>query len=207
MLRRVVLCYGDSNTWGFDPATGGRFPPDVRWPGMLAAQLGDGWHVIEEGLPGRTTVFDDPFDPPRNGRPYLEPCLLSHEPIDVLVLFLGTNDLSPRFTRTAEEIARGLAVLVRIAGDVRYRAGSAPPVLVLGLPRLGRFEDADLYPGVTEKAERLPQALRLEPGLAGVELLELHEVAAYVDGDGFHLDADGHRAVGDAVARRIAGMF
>jgi len=205
--ERVALCYGDSNTYGWIPVTGGRFPRDVRWPGVLGAQLGDGWHVIEEGLPGRTTVFDDPFDPPRNGRPYLEPCLLSHDPVDVLVLYLGTNDLSPRFTRTAAEIARGLAVLVRIASETRYRAGGVPRVLVLGLPRLGRFEPSALYDGVAEKAERLPDALRAEPGLAGVELVELHDRVAYADGDGFHLDPDGHRGVGEAVAQRIAAMF
>jgi lysophospholipase L1-like esterase len=207
MSERVVLCYGDSNTWGSKPVVGGRFPRDVRWPTVLASELGDDWRILDEGLPGRTTVFDDPFDPPRNGRPYLEPCLLSHDPIDVLVLFLGTNDLSPRYTRTAAEIARGLATLVRIATDTPYRAGGVPRILVLGLPRLGRFEAGDAYDGVTEKADRLPDALRAEPGLAGVELLELHEIAAYADGDGFHLDEGGHLAVGRAVARRIAAMF
>jgi lysophospholipase L1-like esterase len=207
MSERVVLCYGDSNTWGSKPVVGGRFPRDVRWPGVLEAELGEGWRVVEEGLPGRTTVFDDPFDPPRNGRPYLEPCLLSHDPIDVLVLFLGTNDLSPRFTRAAAEIARGLATLVRIATETHYREGSVPRILVLGLPRLGRFEAGDGYDGVTEKAERLPDALRAEPGLAGVELLDLHELVTYADVDGFHLDPAGHRVIGEAVAQRIAAMF
>jgi lysophospholipase L1-like esterase len=200
MTERVLLCYGDSNTYGWIPVAGGRFPRDVRWPGVLAAALGDGWHVIEEGLPGRTTVFDDPFDPPRNGRAYLEPCLRSHDPVDLLVLYLGTNDLSPRFTRTAAEIAHGIATLVGIASGI-------PRILVLGLPRLGRFEALDVHEGVAEKAERLPAALRQEPGLAGVELLELNEIAAYADGDGFHLDADGHRAVGEAVAQRVSTMF
>ena len=69
MSERVVLCYGDSNTWGWIPAEGGRFPRDVRWPGVLAAELGAGWQVIEEGLGGRTTVFDDPLEPGRTASP------------------------------------------------------------------------------------------------------------------------------------------
>jgi lysophospholipase L1-like esterase len=208
MNERVVLCYGDSNTFGWIPGDLGRFPGDVRWPGVLAAELGDGWRVIEEGLPGRTTVFEDPFRPgSMNGRTYLGPCLLSHEPVDLLVLFLGTNDLDPRYTVTAGEIARGVAVLVHLAAVTRYRVGVPPRVLVLGLPRLGRLDPAADYQGVAEKAARLPEALRIETDAAGVDLLELHELVAYSDVDGFHLDEAGHRVVGEAVARRVTGMF
>jgi lysophospholipase L1-like esterase len=173
MSRRVVLCYGDSNTFGWIPGELGRFPSDVRWPGVLAAALGDGWHVIEEGLPGRTTVFEDPFRPgSMNGRTYLGPCLLTHEPVDLLVVFLGTNDLDPRYTVTAGEIARGVAVLVHVAAVTRCRVGGPPRVLVLGLPLLGRLDPPEDYPGVAEKAARLPAALRLEMEAAGADLLE-----------------------------------
>ena len=68
---RTILCYGDSNTWGYDPVTGERLGREERWPGVLARELGDGYAVIEEGLNGRTTVWDDPIDPYRNGREYL----------------------------------------------------------------------------------------------------------------------------------------
>jgi len=57
---KTVLCYGDSNTWGYDPATQSRYPREVRWPRVLRKELGDGYLVIEEGLNGRTTVWDDP---------------------------------------------------------------------------------------------------------------------------------------------------
>ncbi|MGO4839576.1 GDSL-type esterase/lipase family protein, partial [Rhizobiaceae sp. 2RAB30] len=93
---RSVLCFGDSNTHGQVPGMGplDRYGPHVRWPGVLRAELGAGWHVIEEGLSGRTTVRDDPIEGAhKNGRTYLRPCLQSHASLDLVILMLGTNDL------------------------------------------------------------------------------------------------------------------
>jgi lysophospholipase L1-like esterase len=198
--ERVVLCYGDSNTYGWFP--GGRFPRDVRWPGVLAAHLGVGWHVIEEGLGGRTTVFDDPMLPGRNGKTYFEPCLLSHDPLDAVVIALGTNDLKVRIGASAADIAYGLGVLAETALAV------TPKVLVLGLPTLGAIApDDDAMAGAREKAERVRPHLREIASQLGVELLELHEIVSFTDEDGFHLDADGHRTIGEAVAQQLAVMF
>jgi lysophospholipase L1-like esterase len=202
VTERVALCFGDSNTYGWVPVTGGRFPRDVRWPGVLAAELGDAWQVIEEGLGGRTTIFDDPILPGRNGKTYLEPCLLSHDPVDLVVIALGTNDLKVRFAASAADIARGVAVLAEAA------LATAPKVLVLGVPRLGPLEEhPDEMAGAHEKAERVRPYLRDWATQLGFELLELHELVSFTDDDGFHLDAAGHRAVGEAVARRVAAMF
>jgi len=101
-----VLCYGDSNTWGYDPATRRRFAPDFRWTGVLANRLGPDHLVIEEGLNGRTTRWDDPIEPGRNGLALLRPCLDTHEPLDLVIVMLGTNDLKRRFNVTASDIAR-----------------------------------------------------------------------------------------------------
>jgi lysophospholipase L1-like esterase len=107
---RTILRYGDSNTRGFDPEPGERFPEDVRWPGVLRTRLGDDYRVIEEGLSGRTTVWDDPIEGVhKNGRTYLRPCLESHSPVDLIALMLGTNDLKKRFGSSASDIAQGRA--------------------------------------------------------------------------------------------------
>jgi len=200
MGERTVLCYGDSNTYGHDAATGGRFPRDVRWPGVLAAELGDGWHVIEEGLGGRTTVHDDPLLPHSNGLTYLVPCLRSHTPLDVVVLFLGVNDLKPRFALPAGDVARGVGVLARTV----LESGTAERVLVLGLPRLGRLDERDdQVEGIVAKAERLPQLMRRSAEDLGAEFLDLTAVTAFSDVDGWHLDEAGHRAIGRAVAAAL----
>ena len=207
--ERVVLCYGDSNTYGWIADGGGRFPRDVRWPGVLERELGPGWRVLEEGLGGRTTVFDDPLLPYRNGREYLTPCLDSHAPLDVVVIALGTNDLKGRFAASASDIAAGAALLAQIALASESGPGWAPPrVLVCGLPRLGPIvERADEFAGAHEKAALLPVALAARAAEAGVDYLELVDVAAFDDFDGFHLNADGHLAIGHAVALTIAAMF
>jgi lysophospholipase L1-like esterase len=72
---KTILCYGDSNTFGFNPATQARFLYADRWTGVLARELGSDYRVIEEGLGGRTTGWDDPILESRNGRNYLLPCL------------------------------------------------------------------------------------------------------------------------------------
>jgi lysophospholipase L1-like esterase len=57
---KTVLCYGDSNTWGYNPSTEDRYPLAERWVSVLALALGPEYLVIPEGLNGRTTVWPDP---------------------------------------------------------------------------------------------------------------------------------------------------
>lgn len=200
-MSRTVLCFGDSNTYGSIPGVaGGRYEWEIRWPGVLARELGDGWRVIEEGLPGRTTVFDDPLSPYRRGADYLPPCLGSHTPLDAVVIFLGTNDLKARFAAEPSDIAGGLGVLARTA------LASTPRVLLLGLPRLGA-ELSGEFAGATEKAEGLPQCVAEVAAEVGADFLDLSPLVTYSAVDGFHLDPDGHAVIGHAVARHLPGMF
>jgi len=207
-VTRTVLCFGDSNTYGSIPGElGGRHGPDLRWPGVLARELGEGWRVVEEGLPGRTTVFDDPLVPYRRGADYLAPCLASHAPLDAVVIFLGTNDLKARFAAGAFDIAAGVGALAQTTLASGSGVGGEPPrVLLLGLPRLGPRLPPD-FDGAEEKAAELPRYLAEQAAWLGVEWLDLSEVTAYSALDGFHLDLEGHASIGEAVARRLASMF
>ena len=110
---KTILCFGDSNTWGFIPESitapfPARHPHDVRWTGILARELGPNLRVIEEGQNGRTTVHDDPFAAARNGKLVLPAILESHKPLDLVVLMLGTNDLKNVFGVSPGEIAMGV---------------------------------------------------------------------------------------------------
>jgi lysophospholipase L1-like esterase len=179
---------------------GGRYGWEIRWPGVLAREIGNGWRVIEEGLPGRTSVFDDPLSPHRRGADYLPPCLGSHAPLDAVVIFLGTNDLKARFAAGPSDIAAGLGVLAQTA------LATTPRVLLLGLPRLGA-EPSGEFAGAAEKAVDLPRCTAEAAAGVGADFLDLSAVATYSALDAIHLDPDGHAAIGHAVAQRLLGMF
>ena len=141
--QKSILCYGDSLTWGWIPVTEGaptlRYPYADRWTGVMAASLGTGYHIIEEGLSARTTSLDDPNDPRLNGSAYLPAALASHLPLDLVIVMLGTNDTKTYFRRTPFEIANGMAKLV---GQIYGSAGGvgadypAPKILVVAPPPL-----------------------------------------------------------------------
>ena len=125
-----VLCYGDSNTHGYDGVTGGRFPWGVRWTSLVQEALKEEQvRIIEEGQNGRTTVWDDPIEGMKSGLKYLIPCLESHSPLDVVVLMLGTNDIKQRFSLSASDVAAGAEkcyitaeLLNRIEGNTAHMA-------------------------------------------------------------------------------------
>lgn len=154
-----ILCFGDSNTWGFDPATKQRFDERTRWTGRLALLLGSSFTVIEEGLNGRTTVWDDPLEDGRCGKTYLVPCLRSHAPLDLVVLMLGTNDLKKRFSAPAFDIGRSIGLLLEIIQ--RSACGpelKASAVLLVAPPPLGRLtEFAEMFEDGAEKSQKLAE--------------------------------------------------
>lgn len=136
---RTILCYGDSNTYGYNPVDGSRWDKSIRWTGRLQELLGDEYTVIEEGCNGRTTVRDDPFDLWKNGYTYLKPCLNSHKPIDVVVMMLGTNDLKTYFGVGAKEIAEGANQLVKeMKAFSNEKHIKEPQILLVSPPRIGK---------------------------------------------------------------------
>lgn len=111
-----ILCFGDSNTFGYDILKDSRFPWGVRWTSILQEKLGSDYRIIEEGMGGRTTVWDDPIENLQSGKTYLLSCLESHWPLDLVIIMLGTNDLKTRYALNAHDIAAGvetLAVMTR----------------------------------------------------------------------------------------------
>lgn len=205
-----ILCYGDSNTWGYIPGTGGRYPPEVRWTGVLQNRLGPAFHVIEEGLNGRTTVWDDPVEGThRNGRTYLLPCLQSHMPLDLVVLFLGLNDLKRRFGAPAADIARSAGVLVElIQNSGAGKASTAVPVFLIAPAPLGRLTAyAEMLEGGTEKSRLLAARYRELAEERSCQFLDAGTVVRSSDLDGVHLEEEQHRRLGEAVASRVKPLF
>jgi len=200
-----VLCYGDSNTWGFDPARRERFSSEQRWPGVLQKALGAGYHVIEEGLGGRTTVWEDPIEGHKNGKEYLIPCLATHSPLDLVIIMLGTNDLKYRFSVTAQDIAAGAGILV----DIVNRSGTpknpqAPKVLLLAPPPLGKLTELkEMFEGGQEKSRRFSTHFKAVADMYGCSFFDSSTVIKSSDIDGIHLEKEAHQQLGKAVAKEV----
>jgi lysophospholipase L1-like esterase len=207
----VVLCYGDSNTWGADPNDGPRFGLDSRWPGVLASLLAGEARIIEEGLNGRTTLREDPYSPGRNGLTYLVPCLDTHAPIDVLVIMLGTNDLKVTFGLPASEIAAGAATLVEVALLSGCGPDDGPPkVLLVAPPALAPANDAMEvwgFEGAHERNAALPRLYRAAAARSGVAFLDASSIVTADPADGIHLSADSQRKLGYAVASAVRPLL
>lgn len=214
---RNVLCFGDSNTFGFDPAaaaagTGMRYPFEQRWPGVLQGLLGEGWHVIEEGLCGRTTVHTDPYEPYRCGAAALPYALESHQPLDAVVIALGTNDFKTRYGLPAADIARGFESLAGIVKMYPWGPGSrVPHIVIVAPPHLGEgveqvvlssFDERSV--AVSHEAGRWCRVIAEEQGCGFVDAALVCEPSEI---DHIHLTPEGHASLAAAIARELAVAF
>lgn len=181
----------------------------MRWPGVLAHELGDGVSVVAEGLPGRTAAVVDAVWPHLTAVPYLLPALESHAPLDAVAIMLGTNDVQERYGRSAASIAGDTAGLAEIAArSACGPEGAAPFVLLVAPPPIVRVPSAlgDASYGPGAEASRL-----LAPLLAGAAetasfpcgFLDAGAVTSLSPADGIHLDAAGHAELGRAVAAEL----
>jgi lysophospholipase L1-like esterase len=207
---KTVLCYGDSNTWGYDPATRTRYPSDVRWTGVLASRLGAEYHVVAEGLNGRTTRWDDPIETGRNGLTYLRPCIESHQPLDVIVIMLGTNDLKSRFDLSASDIAQSAAALAEMAWRFTHAPdGSHAKVLLVAPPAVSTLTELDqMFDEAHEKSRQFSRYYRLAASWYDLPFFDAGAVIVSSEKDGIHFDLEEHRKLGEALAddvRRLAG--
>jgi lysophospholipase L1-like esterase len=155
----------------------------------LQGGLGAGYYVIEEGLNGRTTVWDDPIEGVhKNGLKYLVPCLESHAPVDLVLLMLGTNDLKARFSVSAFDIASSAGVLVNSIHQSSFGPGGKnPKVLLMCPPPLGKMSYlAELFTDGVNNSLELAKYYKKTAKLYGCDFLDVAEIISPSDIDGVH---------------------
>lgn len=206
------MCFGDSNTWGYNAETDQRFDDEIRWTSLLHKELGDSYRVVEEGLPGRTSVSEDPLFEGLSGLSYIYPCLMSHSPLDLVVIMLGTNDTKERFGLTSYNIAQGIVRLaLKARGIGTGPQGKAPEILVIAPPPIGEsYKDTSIGKAMgvrcSEKSAELFEHLAGLLTGTDIHFIDASESVSMNEIDFMHLDEQGHRKLADLVqyhARRI----
>jgi lysophospholipase L1-like esterase len=212
-MKRRIVCFGDSNTWGYDASTQERFPEGIRWTSILGELLGDEFQVVEEGLSGRTAVMDDPLFEGLNAYSYIYPCLMSHAPLELVLIMLGTNDTKERFHLTSYNIAQGIVRLALKAKNTPVGpSGSIPKVLVIAPPPIGKgYYDTEIGKPMGKdcdvKSEELSTFLKDLLEDIDIEFLDTKDTVRMNQIDYMHLDAEGHRLLAKLVFHKIKDIL
>ncbi len=204
-----ILCFGDSNTWGYTPGTAVRYDLDTRWTGVLQRELGEDYRVLEDGLNARTTAYEDPWSPWRLGKEALPVSLVAQKPLDLLVIMLGTNDL--KFV-DAYFASKGVETLITIAKAVQDRKESSLvfpnglEVLLVSPILIDPCAANDPFGTLRNGAEESTKFAYYFEHVAkakGVHFFDAATVAHPSKIDGIHMEPDSHLALGQALANEI----
>ena len=212
-MKKHIVCLGDSNTHGYcaDPSDcadhGSRFNENERWTCLLQKALGDDYLVLEEGLSGRTTVFPDPLHESMPALDVAYPILMSHEPVDLLVIMLGTNDTKDRLGMNAPCIALGMNRLIEKCKTVPCWGDHKPNILVVAPPHIGReLKDPCMGESCAEKSEQLAEYYAPVAKNQGCAFLDAQGVAEFNRVDYMHLSRKGHEQLAEKLAELIPGL-
>lgn len=220
-MKKEILLYGDSNTWGFIPVPVStplalvRRDASLRWPCVTARALGEDYHVIEEGLSGRRSIYGTGEDAHVNGEPYLRPCLETHAPLDAVVIMLGTNDLRLEYGVTYETLGAGISRLIDIIQALPESGRDVkPPKILVVSPilvvkpevRMDHYEARGC-----ERGEQLSRAFaEVYARVAEEKGCEFLDAVLYANTsriDGLHMDDASNEPLGLAIAEKIRSMF
>ena len=205
----TLLCFGDSNTWGFDPATWERYPFDIRWPGVLQNELGESYRVIEDGQNGRTAVPSNAVDGFNSSNADLLNALAIHRPLDLVILMLGTNDLLMKSSGSHTNVGNGIDVLLDIIRHSGAGPGAtAPSVLLLAPPPIGPLAvEIEILENAISRSHFFAQRYKSIAADFSCAFLNAGDIVRSSEIDGFHLDASEHMKLGLAIAKRVRVMF
>ena len=208
-----ILCFGDSNTWGYSPQDGSRFPPNVRWTGTLQKTLGADYNIIEEGLNGRTTFINEEGEdarPFRSGSDVFSMILESHRPLDLVTIMLGTNDLKLEFNLSVEEIAQGVKELCEIVLSSEYLIDNPPKLLLISPIHIGSTiqpDQEEFFEQAREKSYQFAEHYQRVAEELGIHFLDAAKIVSPSEGEGVHWDADQHIKFGKVLAQKTTEIL
>jgi len=211
-MTKNILAYGDSLTWGYNAVGPSRHAYEDRWPSVLQAELGDRVRVIPDGLNGRTTAFDDHLTAAdRNGARTLGTALLTHAPLDLVIVMLGANDMKPQIHGSPAVAKYGMLRLVEIIRGTDYGFGwKAPDILLVSPPAVTPTDNVEFrqfFAGGDTASRELARLYAELAGMTGCGFFDAGSVAKTTPLDGVHLDTENTRAIGRGLAPVVHKML
>lgn len=206
---KQILCFGDSNTYGLIPGVSGRYEWGIRWSSILDEHIRKkGYRVIEEGLCGRTTIFNDRYRKGRKGSELLPVLLEAHNPIDIIVLMLGTNDCKTAYGAAPDRIGEGIETLIDQiqAYDPEIQVLLVSPIS-LGDRVWEEGYDTEFDENSVQVSKELPKVYGEIAERRGIEFLAASDYAKPSSADREHMDAESHRHFAEAVTEKIESMI
>lgn len=207
---KQVLVFGDSLTWGFDPSTWTRFEHKYRWTTVLQEELGTDFNIVPEGLSGRTTCWDLPYLPDRNGSKFLPMILESHEPLDLVIIMLGINDLIKMLGKNSDDSAWGLFSLLRIIiMSASGPKGATPEMLVICPPAIGKLSGMMKlsYGGNEEESMKLAEKYKTACDSLNCNFLDSNTFIRADETDGVHISKETSGILGRRVAEKVRDIL
>lgn len=206
---KTVLIFGDSLVFGKIPVPeGSRYDSETRFTGIIQKELGDKVEIIEEGLRGRVIEGENAFFPYRNGLEQFGPTFGSHYPIDLLILFLGTNDTNSGFTKNPEEFVKSFdKYLETVDWWCKHFDFPKPEILFIAPPLVDEEKSykafKDIFKGAGEKSKQLSVAYENYAKKNNLHFLDSSKVVNPSSVDGIHLTREGNEVLGKEIAKKI----
>lgn len=207
-----ILCFGDSNTYGYNPENGLRYEKNERWSGILQEILCEDL-IIEEGLNGRTTIFDDPIAGDRVGIDALIPSIKEFSPIDLIIIMLGTNDVKEKFNATPEDINNGIEMLIqKVNINNKLFSNNNANILIVAPVPLAKGICSMTFVGemgeiAYQNSKKLADLYEQTAQKYKCHFIDAGNYAKCSESDFVHLGKEAHRNIANAVANKISEII
>ena len=199
---KKILCYGASNTFGFNPIDDSRFNASTRWTALLQKNLIDSYEIIEEGMCDRTGFVDNPKGFLYSSQRHLPKFLSKSEKFDIIILSIGTNDLQFQYNISFNAVQRGLAALIKTAQEKADKVIIIPPVILNESILKGyfkiQFDETSMI-----KSRKMGTIYRKLSNAFNCRYFDINKIAQPSCLDGLHYDETAHKIIADKLTQYI----